>query len=114
MMRAWMTGVAIAAAAMIVEGSAPPRASAGAAEGKAVYAEKCKMCHSIGGEGGKMAANGGPLDGVGSKHDAAWLKAFTADPKSKKPDAKMPKVKLTDQQLDDVVAYMETLKGAAK
>jgi mono/diheme cytochrome c family protein len=86
------------------------QAHAGADEGKALYGQKCKACHSIGGEAGKMANIGGKLDGVGSKHDAAWLKAYIADPKSKMPDAKMPKVKLEPTQLDDVVAYILTLK----
>ncbi len=99
----------LAGVALTVAGSAT-RAWAGAAEGKAAYEKQCKMCHSIAGEGGKMAATGGPLDGAGGKHDEAWLKAYIADPKSKKPDAKMPKVKMSDQDLSDVVAYLATLK----
>ena len=51
-----------------------------------------------------------PLDGVGTKRDAEWLKGYLADPKSAMPDAKMPKMKLSEQQLDDLVAYMLTLK----
>jgi cytochrome c2 len=86
------------------------RAYAGADEGKTLYDQKCKTCHSIGSDAGKMANIGGKLDGVGSKRDAAWLKAYIADPKSKMPDAKMPKVKLEPAQLDDIVAYMLTLK----
>ena len=85
-------------------------ASAGAGEGKALYEQKCKSCHSIAGESGKMANLGGTLDGVGGKRDAAWLKAYLADPKSKMPEAKMPKLKLSDQDLDDLVAYLLTLK----
>jgi nitric oxide reductase subunit C len=88
-------------------------ASAGADEGKAVYEAKCKACHSIAGEGGKMADKGGPLDGVGAKRDAAWLRGYLKDPKSQIPDAKMPKLPLTDQQLKDLVAYLLTLKTAA-
>ena len=85
-------------------------AHSGAAEGKASYDQKCQSCHSIGGQGGKMANLGGPLDGVGAKRDAVWLKTYIGDPKSKVPDAKMPKLKLSDQELDDLVAYVLTLK----
>ncbi len=99
----------LAGVALTVAGGATC-AWAGAAEGKALYEKSCKMCHSIAGEGGKMAATGGPLDGAGTKHDEAWLKAYIADPKSKKPDAKMPKPKLTDQELNDVSAYIASLK----
>ena len=84
---------------------------AGAAEdGKALYDKKCKSCHSIAGDGGKFADKGGPLDGVGGKRDEAWLRAYFADPKSKIPDAKMPKMKLTTPEWDALVAYMLSLK----
>lgn len=83
---------------------------AGADEGRAVYTKQCHVCHSLGDDRGKLADKGGPLDGVGTKRDAAWLKGYLQDPKSAMPDAKMPKMKLTDQQLDDLVAYMLSLK----
>ena len=85
-------------------------AYAGADEGKALYQQKCKVCHSIAGDAGKMADKGGPLDGVGAKRDAEWLTKYLRDPKAAMPDAKMPKLKMTDQELADYVAYMLTLK----
>ena len=81
-----------------------------AADGSAIYDKKCKACHSVAGVGGPMAKTGGALDGVGSKHDEAWLQAYLKDPKSKMPDAKMPKVGLSDEDLKAVVAYLLTLK----
>jgi mono/diheme cytochrome c family protein len=101
------------AVAMVAVVAGASSAWAGATEGKTVYEQHCKMCHSIAGEGGKMAKTGGPLDGVGAKHDQAWLKAYITDPKSKVPTSKMPKVKLSPEQLDDVSAYLATLKEAA-
>jgi nitric oxide reductase subunit C len=85
-------------------------AHGGADEGKAAYEKQCKVCHSIKGDAGKMADKGGPLDGVGAKRDAAWLKAYLTDPKSVMPEAKMPKMKLSEQQIDDYVAYLLSLK----
>ena len=85
-----------------------------AGDAPAFYTQKCRVCHSIGGDAGKMVDKGGPLDGVGAKRDEAWMRAYISDPKSKMPDAKMPKIKMTDQELDAVVAYMMSLKTPAK
>ncbi len=84
---------------------------AGAEDGKKVFeAKKCISCHSLGSEKGAMAKLGGPLDGIGSKRDATWLKAYLADPKSKIPNAKMPKQNLSDKEVDELTQYMLTLK----
>lgn len=86
-------------------------ASAGAEEGKKVFdGKKCISCHVLGTEKGAMAKLGGPLDGVGSKRDAPWLKAYLADPKSKIPNAKMPKQTLNEKEIDDLTQYMLTIK----
>jgi nitric oxide reductase subunit C len=88
----------------------PTLARAGADEGKALYEKQCKTCHSIAGDAGKMANLGGALDGVGKKYDAAAFKTYLRDPKSKKPDSKMPATKVSDPQLDDLIAFLLTLK----
>ena len=89
-----------------------PGLSGASEDVQALYAQKCAMCHSIGGEGGAMAALGGALDATGSKRDAEWLRAYLSDPKSKLEGAKMPKLPLGDEQLDGLVTYMLTLTGA--
>ena len=88
--------------------------AAWAEDGKDLYDKKCKACHSIGGVGGPMAKMGGALDGVGAKHDEAWLSAYIQDPKSKMPGAKMPKVKLSDEELKAIIKYMQSLKEPVK
>ena len=77
---------------------------------KPLYDKYCKVCHSIAGDGGKQAEKGGPLDGVGAKRDEAWLRKYIADPKSVMPESKMPKLKMTDEELDAYVQYMLSLK----
>jgi len=96
----------LAAAAVILGGAATVHADAA----PAIYDAKCKVCHSIGGDGGKLADKGGPLDGVGSKRDEAWLRAYMADPKSKMADAKMPVIKLTPDEMNVLIQYMLSLK----
>jgi len=86
-----------------------------AAKGQAVYtAQKCSVCHSIAGKGGKSS----PLDGVGAKLSAADTRQWIVDPvgmtakaKSTKKPA-MPKKfdKLPAADLDALVAYMQSLK----
>ena len=96
-----MKRIAMAVVVLIVASSA-----AFAVEGKEVYDKKCKTCHSYKGEAGPMAKMGGSLDDVASKHDNAWLMAYLKDPKSKVPNAKMPKLNLSDDELTAVTTYL--------
>lgn len=85
--------------------------------GKRLYESKeCAKCHLIAGKGNKIS----PLDGVASKHSAAemkkWLTA-TAEMEAAldhKPKVKMSSkvglMKLTDADVDALVAYLMTLK----
>jgi mono/diheme cytochrome c family protein len=85
-----------------------------AAHGKQVYVDsKCAVCHSIGGEGNKK----GPLDDVGAKISAADIRAWIVsapDMAAKmKADRKPPMKAYADmpkEDLDDLVAYLQTLK----
>jgi mono/diheme cytochrome c family protein len=82
--------------------------------GKQVYAEqKCKLCHSIAGEGNTK----GPLDGVGTKLTTVDIKEWMVHPKemtAKTRAERKPYMKaypnLPAADLDAVVSYMESLK----
>src|SRR5262245_39995636 len=83
-------------------------------KGQEVFAaQKCAVCHSIGGKGSKT----NPLDGVGAKLSADDIRAWITDPvgmtkktnSQKKPP--MPKnAKLMPADVDALVAYMQSLK----
>jgi mono/diheme cytochrome c family protein len=87
-------------------------------KGKSIYASanpKCSMCHSIAGQGNAKH----PLDGVGGKLSADDIKAWMRTPKEMAAKAKsegkppmMPyaKEKISDQDLDSLVAYLLSLK----
>jgi mono/diheme cytochrome c family protein len=83
------------------------------AKGMKVYeAQKCSLCHSIEGKGNKK----GPLDGVGSKLSAdetrQWIvsaKEMTAKTKSERKPP-MKDYNLPKEELDALVAYMQSLK----
>ena len=84
------------------------------ADGKKLYASKeCDKCHMIAGKGNKI----GPLDGVGTKLSEADIRKWLTDPVpmeaklDHKPKVKMSskKAKLTDPEIDALVAYMMSL-----
>lgn len=94
--------------------SATSRAAGSAApagdpvKGKAVFeAQKCAVCHN-----GKMAED---LSAIGAKRDAAWLAKYLVNPQpldpKNPPKIKMAAVKVKGQDLDDLVAYLASLKG---
>ena len=79
-------------------------------KGQKIYASaapKCNLCHKIGATGGKL---GPDLSAVGQKRDAAWLAKYLANPKIVDPKNKMPAVKVKGADLDDLIAYLLTLK----
>ena len=77
-------------------------------QGREVYAiQKCALCHSISGIGGKKM----PLDGVGSKLESEEIKKWILTPKEMKPDTTMKAYpNLPRKDLNDLVAYLRTLK----
>jgi mono/diheme cytochrome c family protein len=102
---------ALSSVAMIAIAAVGPLAAAqagNAANGAKLYtAQKCSVCHKIAGKGGPM---GPDLSKVGGKRDAAWLKNYLTNPKSLDPKNKMPAVKLKGAEMDDLIAYLLSLK----
>jgi mono/diheme cytochrome c family protein len=104
-----LIGVAAAAAAVLAF-SVPARAG-DAAAGKAVFENAkpaCKSCHN---------ANRNPLDKVGARNTPEEIKAWLRTPKEMM--AKKGKTgvkptfgpdKISDKDMDDLVAYLSTLK----
>jgi mono/diheme cytochrome c family protein len=81
------------------------QAFAAAAEGKATFDAKCKMCHKADGSG-MAAMKMRPLGSaeVQAKSDAELKKDITAG------TGKMKAQTVTDEQAADLVAYIRTLK----
>jgi mono/diheme cytochrome c family protein len=83
--------------------------------GQEVYtAQKCQVCHSVAGKGGKAS----PLDGVGAKLSADDIRQWITHPKdaatkaksTKKPPMQDKYSKLPAADIDALVAYMQSLK----
>ena len=83
--------------------------------GKQVYSEqKCKLCHSVAGEGNAK----GSLDGVGSKLSRDEIKEWIVKPQemtAKSKATRKPPMKaypkLSAEDLEAIVSYMESLKA---
>jgi mono/diheme cytochrome c family protein len=87
--------------------------NAQAVAGEALYrSQGCGACHEIFGNGPSF---GPKLDGVGSKRDKSWLRAYLLDPRpgvsEREYRLKMqPVTDLSDTELDALVEYLAALK----
>ncbi|HEY4492184.1 MAG TPA: cytochrome c [Acidobacteriota bacterium] len=82
-------------------------ASCGRAEyatGEQAYQGECAKCHKLVGNGG---TKGPDLTDIFQKKDAFYIREYTKDPRSFKPDGTMPPSKLTDREIDLVLEYMK-------
>jgi len=100
-----------------VETGAEPFKAGNADAGKQVFSTKgCVGCHTIEGLQGAVGTVGPPLTHIASQpydsfpNDDAFLKQWINDPQAAKPGTAMPKLGLSDQELNDVVTYLLTLK----
>lgn len=67
----------------------------------------CVACHSLGGTGGIV---GPALDGVGNRYDTAYLEKWLSDPQKLKPGTAMPKLPLTQDEIQELVEFLTELK----
>ena len=75
-----------------------------AVKGATIYQEShCNACHQLEGSGMKI---GPPLDGVGDRHDRAWLEQHFQDPRSVSKDSKMPAYKFDVDQMAANCGYL--------
>lgn len=101
------------ALAVLLPAAAALAEDATAERGMQVFtAQKCTLCHSVAGKGAKK----GPLDGVGSKLDAAEIRAWITDPAGMTAKTKatrkpvMKKKAMPPADVDALVAYLTTLR----
>lgn len=72
-----------------------------------IFNQMCVACHTLQGQGGKI---GPDLDGIGSRRDSAFIRAWLKDPVAIKPDSKMPKLPLSDNDITELTAFLSLLK----
>lgn len=72
-----------------------------------IFNQLCIACHALGGQGGAV---GPALDGVGARLDRDYITRWLRDPPSVKPDSKMPKLPLSEEQIHELTAFLSQLK----
>ena len=95
-------------------GGVPPKMPS---QGELVFGQKgCGNCHSIGGQAAGPKKKKGPdLTTVGADptHTPEWFAEYIRNPRSKKPESKMPaqdESKINDQEMAALVKYLSGLK----
>ncbi len=81
-------------------------------KGKEVFTRmKCLLCHKLGDKGGALAP---VLDGVARRRDAESMRRLLEHPDKEMKDPQykvtMPAFPFKDGELDELVAYLQTLK----
>lgn len=75
---------------------------------------RCLLCHKLGDTGGTLSV---ALDGVASRRDAKAMRRILTEPDQALKDStakvKMPKFPLKDEEIDALVAYLQTLRAPA-
>jgi mono/diheme cytochrome c family protein len=115
MMRAFIGTIAVTVVFGVGTASVASAQDKAAIErGMKVYeTHKCGMCHSVAGKGNQK----GPLDGVGDKLTAEEIRQWLLSPdvmatktKATRKPAMPNYTKLSKEDLDAIVAYMQSLK----
>lgn len=73
----------------------------------AIYDQVCVACHALQGQGGSV---GPALDGVGTRREHDYFISWLRDPLTVKADSKMPKLPLTDEQIQELASFLTMLK----
>lgn len=81
--------------------------TSGAVPKPAVFSQVCVACHAVNGSGGAV---GPALDGIGGRRDEAFLKKWLNDPFAIKADSKMPKLPLSEEDINSLVKFLLSLK----
>jgi cytochrome c oxidase subunit 2 len=67
----------------------------------------CYGCHTI----GKMGTPIGPdLSRVGTKYSHAYIERWLKDPSAQRPNAHMPTLELSEQQVKSLAAFLSSLR----
>lgn len=76
--------------------------------GAEVYEGECVECHKLNGKGG---SKGPDLTNLFTKRDEKFVRQYTTDPRSIKPDSTMPGSDLNERELDLLIQYLKSISS---
>jgi mono/diheme cytochrome c family protein len=99
----------IAAAALVLPASLPARTAAdGIEQGRMLFfSQGCYGCHRIGPAGMPVAHD---LSHIGRRYTASELARWLREPAAQRPSAHMPRLALTEDEIQSLAAYLATLR----
>jgi mono/diheme cytochrome c family protein len=78
------------------------------AKGQMVFQDQgCYGCHTVGATGTPIASD---LSHIGAKRDQAYLTGWLKDPSMQRPTAHMPKIQLSDKEVEALATYLGSLR----
>jgi len=78
------------------------------ARGQIVFRDQgCYGCHTVGATGTPIATD---LSRIGAKRDQAYLGRWLRDPSLQRPTAHMPKIQLSESEVEALAAYLGSLR----
>ena len=78
------------------------------ARGQIVFRDQgCYGCHTVGKTGTPIATD---LSRIGAKRDQAYLGRWLRDPSLQRPTAHMPKIQLSESEVEGLAAYLGSLR----
>jgi mono/diheme cytochrome c family protein len=79
------------------------------ARGRAVFqAQGCYGCHTVGKTGTPIATD---LSRMGARYTEGQLARWLSDPSAQRPTAHMPKLELSDAEVQALAAFLASLRG---
>lgn len=88
--------------------AAPSDTTTSAAKRPEVFDQICAACHQLGGRGGAV---GPALDGLHARMSREQVITWLRDPQAVKPGTAMPKLPLTEDQLEQLATFLTTPSG---
>jgi mono/diheme cytochrome c family protein len=107
-MTSTLTRTAVALALLGIVSCAVAQPARDAEPGRTVFfSQGCYGCHRLGAAGTPIAHD---LSHVGRKYTEAELARWLRDPASQKPNAHMPRLALTDEEIRALAAYLASFR----